>query len=445
MPLFDLSPSGFTLVGRRVHYAWVIVGMAVLLRLTSSAVRMAASVLVPFLADTQRGFGWSYGAIGFAFSLQWIFSGLFGPVAGWLGDRYGIRRTMLLGALLFMLGMFLTGTMDHLWQFYLYFGIILSGSMAIFGVPLMAAVSMWFSKNLGVGLGTLQASQGLGTVIAIPMVLVLLDHFGIRWTFWGPGIVGGVLLLAVTRKFYNEPGELGLRPAGASEDEPIQRMHQGDAAKVRTKVFLQQARRTGTFWNLIGIHFWGCVGHNIILVFLVAMAIDRGVADGIAAGLVATLFAVSTTTRFVVPILADRVGSKGVMGVCFFLQTVPVLILFVAQDAWAFYLFAVVYGVGFGGEMSAFPTINRQYFGNAPIGTAYGWQMLGSGLGMAAGAWGGGMIWDVTGSYHGAVALSFVMSLLGVLFIVVLPTTSRHLMPEWEQSLPPAARSSPAA
>ncbi len=350
---------------------------------------------------------------------------------------------MLLGALLFVCGMLLTGTMEHLWQFYLYFGIILSGSMAIFGVPLMAAVSTWFDKNLGVGLGALQASQGLGTVIAIPLVVVLLDRLGLPWTFWGPGIAGGVLLLAVISRFHNEPGELGLRPLGASEDQPIRRVYQGDVAKARTKVFLRQAQRKNAFWNLIGIHFWGCVAHNIVLVFLVAMAIERGVAEGVAAGLVATLFAVSTTTRFVVPIVADRAGSKGVMGLCFFLQTVPVLMLFVAHDAWFFYLFAVVYGVGFGGEMSAFPIINRQYFGNAPIGTAYGWQMLGSGLGMAAGAWGGGVIWDLTG-YEGIVALSFATSLLGVVSILALPTTSRFLMPDWEQALPPAARSSPA-
>ena len=106
-----------------------------------------------------------------------------------------------------------------------------------------------------------------------------LHHFGLRWTFWGPALVGGPLLLAVISRFYNEPGELGLRPLGAREDEPIQRVHHGDAAKLRTKVFLEQAQRTGTFWNLIGIHFWGCVGHNIILVFLVAMAIDRGVTE----------------------------------------------------------------------------------------------------------------------------------------------------------------------
>ena len=84
--------------------------------------------------------------------------------------------------------------------------------------------------------------------------------------------------------------------------------------------------------------------------------------------------------------MADRVGSKGVMAVCFSLQTLPIVLLFFSTDAWHFYLFSVLFGIGFGGEMSAFPIINRQYYGSAPIGTTYGWQMMGAGVGMAAGS-----------------------------------------------------------
>ena len=74
------------------------------------------------------------------------------------------------------------------------------------------------------------------------------------------------------------------------------------------------------------------------------------------------------------------------MAGCFFLQVAPILLLFFAHDPWQFYLFAVLFGIGFGGEMSAFPIINRQYYGSGPIGTTYGYQMMGAGVGMAAGA-----------------------------------------------------------
>ena len=60
------------------------------------------------------------------------------------------------------------------------------------------------------------------------------------------------------------------------------------------------------------------------------------------------------------------------MGVCFGLQTLPILILLVAGDSVGLYfLFAVLFGIGMGGEMTAFPIINRQYYADAPTGTAY--------------------------------------------------------------------------
>ena len=117
------------------------------------------------------------------------------------------------------------------------------------------------------------------------------------------------------------------------------------------------------------------------------------------------------------------------------------MILFGANETWMFYLFAVLFGVGFGGEMSAFPIINRQYYGSAPIGTTYGWQMLGAGMGMAAGALIGGVLRDQTGNYDYMLALSMVLSLIGTASIFFLPTTRQRQVPRWEESLPPEARS----
>ena len=203
---------------------------------------------------------------------------------------------------------------------------------------------------------------------------------------------------------------------------------------------MKHARKTGAFWNLVGIHFWGCAGHNVILIFLVAMAVDRGVSTAMAAGIYATLTAVSTITRFGVPVVSDSLGSKQVMAVCFILQTAPVLMLLVAQDLWVFYVFAVLFGIGLGGEMSAFPIINRQYYGSAPSGTTYGWQTLGGGVGMALGPLLAGFLWTYYESYTGAVLLSFGLSLVGVFSIFALPATDHQLIPDWDLSIPREAR-----
>jgi MFS family permease len=438
--MLNLKPSTLAVGNRSVHYAWVIVGVAAIMRLGTSGFRSSASILVPHIVDV---FGWSYGMVGIGFSLQWIVSGLFGPSAGWLGDRYGVRMTMLLGGILFIVGMVLTGTMTHLWQFYLFFGVIVSISMAIFQVPLAVAVTLWFRRRLGLGMGVLQSSQGVGPLVAVPIILLIFNEWGLRAAFIIPGIGGGLLLLVLVRLFYNEPADVGLRPLGAADDEPVKRSQTGEIAQVRTRTFLNQAQKTPAFWNLIGIHFWGCAGHAIILVYLVAMATERGVSPAAAAGAFVTLSVMSTITRFGVPIAADNIGSKWVMAACFFLQVVPVVLLFFAQDAWMFYLFAVLFGIGFGGEMSAFPIINRQYYGSAPIGTTYGWQMMGAGVGMAAGALLGGLLRDWTGDFNATVLLSLILSGIGVVSITLLPNTHRQQIPDWEDALPEEMRTVP--
>ena len=445
-PKFSFRLSNLILAGHNVHYAWAIVAIAAVMRLFSSSFRSSSSVLIPRLVDS---FGWSYGAVGFGFALQWVVSGMLGPSAGWLGDRYGARVAMTLGAVLFIAGMVLTGFMTHLWQFYLFFGVILSASMGIFQVPLTASVTMWFRRHLGTGMGILQSAQGIGPLVAVPIMLLVIALFGggldgLRAAFWVPGIIGGVAILGLVRLFYNEPAQIGLRPLGASENEPVRQVQRGEIARIRTRVFFKQAQRTLAFWNLIGIHFWGCAGHAIVLVYLVAIAESEGVGAGLAAGAFVTMSVTSTLTRFAVPVLADNLGSKGVMAVCFSLQTLPIVLLFFAVEPWQFYLFAVLFGIGFGGEMSAFPIINRQYYGSAPIGTTYGWQMMGAGVGMAAGSLAGGWLRDWTGNFDATMALSLVLSIVGVISIVVLPTTKRHQLPDWERELPPEAQTEPA-
>ena len=434
------SSTGLASGTRGFHHAWVIVAVASMICMITSPMRFAISMLIPYLQSPQ-GFGWSYFSISIAFALQWLCTAIFSPLVGGLGDRYGVRRTLFLGAGLFIAGMLLTGSMTSLFEFYLYFGILLATSMTIFQVPLVTGVALWFRTHMGVAMGILQAVQGLGTVLAIPLVSVLFAHLGLAWTFWIPGLAGGVFLLLLIRLFHDEPAQLGLRPFGASPDMPIQRLHAGPVAQLRAKVFLRQAQRTGAFWNLIGIHFWGCVGHNSLLLFLPTIAIEQGLAPGLAAGVYAALNASSVLTRFAVPIVADLIGSKKVMVCCFSMQTFPILLLLFAQDAWAFFLFAILFGIGVGGEVPIFPVINRQYYGHAPMGTLYGWQNIGNGVGMALGPVLGGLIWTHTGDSTGVLVLSFGASLAGVLSILVLPNTSCCLLPAWEEQLPLEARS----
>ena len=433
-----MRPEGLMVGNRRIHYAFVIVGVATIMWMTSSSLRFAVAILVP---EFEELFGWSIGFITLGFTIQWLMSAALSPVCGWLSDRYGVRRVMWAGGVMFIFGMVMTGIMTQLWEFYLYFGLVLAAGMASFQVTLVSGVTLWFRKNLGLVMGVLQGLQGLGTGLAIMMVFLLFDRYGLQVTFWVPGIAGGIILLSLTRWFYNEPADRGITQWGAPSNEPVRRLQNNAIAKLRTNTFLKEVQKTPTFWNLGTIHGLGCAGHNIILILLVAIAIDDGISSGMAAMIYLTLTVVSTVTRFATPVIADMIGSKWVMMVCFGLQTLPILILFGAGDSVGLYfLFAVLFGIGMGGEMSAFPIINRQYYADAPTGTAYGWQMMGAGLGMALGPVSAGFLRDATGAYFWPLWLSFGLSVLAVVAILFLPSTKRLQIPDWEEALPPDAR-----
>jgi len=103
---------------------------------------------------------------------------------------------------------------------------------------------------------------------------------------------------------------------------------------------------------------------------------------------------------------------------------------------WQFYLIAVIFSVGYGGEGSAFPMMNRQYFGQDPMGRSFGWQQAGAGSGMALGGWISGVLFAVFGSYDMTIALSVLASVGGAVLIFSMPPTRGPLIPNWEDSVP---------
>ncbi len=441
-PTFNLSaarlPGG-------IHYAWVIVGVLAMVQVVGSAIFMAAGIMVAPLNDPDGNFGWSMGTIGAAMALYFLIGAAFAPITGSLGDRYGARRLMLVGSLLYAASMFFLGIVSEVWHFAIAFGVMLSLTQSITMVPLMAAVSGWFRRRLGLGTGILWGAGGVGTAILAPLMGYLLDEVGWQATFWGIGAIGGGIMLLLTALFRNRPADLGLKPYGTAANDPPEVARDKMVEKLRAKVFNQHIRRTRSFWNLPVIHALGCAGHGIVLLYVIPIAVDEGVSLVAAAVILTIISLVSIVSRLITPVLAEAYGPKQIMALCLFVQGVTVLLLFWAHDVWMFYLFGALFGLGFGGEWTGYLVINRKYFGHGPIASCYGWQMAGSLLGHAITTALAGLIIYVTGSYSLALGLSIIFSLGGALLILGLESTSRVLIPSWEESLPPEARSGPTS
>ena len=401
----------------RLHYAWVILLASCVLSVVSRADSASFGV---FIDPLVTKFGWTRGDISLAYSLAFLAGLPAVVIMGWLGDRYGARKLMIGASMLIGTGTVLLGTIKELWHFYVFYGLFV-GSLgnAAFTVLLPVIVTRWFYRHMGVALGIYWAAMGVGPMIFAPLFRWLIETHGWEWSFTLIGIVAGGILITFSSLIRSSPYEKGLSAYGVEGSPKEPRV---SAASGMVAADLREVLTKRPVWNLMGIHFLGCAGHAIILAHVVSMATFQGVSGVEAAGVLGTIAGTSIISRFACSVLAERLGGRAVLTMALIGQSTPIFILFFASEAWVFYLFAVVFGLCYGGEMVGFPIINRQLFGlKAPLSSIYSFEMLGASTGMALGGWLGGALFDLSGAYTWSILVSIVIGYLGLPLALALP------------------------
>ena len=424
----------------QVHYAWVIIGLSVLLYLGGGSITQAFGVVI---LPLQGEYGWGQGSITLAYGISAIISAVLSPVIGTATDKYGGRPVLFVGVVCFFIGTAMSAMATEVWHIWISYGLFLGVTQSCLNVALITTATYWFREKLGVGVGLLQCAQGVGPAGTTLLIGILLAHYDWRVAFWSLGIGGGAAMAMIVFFFRSKPSDMGLNPLGGAWSGAVGQEFSREIRMVRDKARAASIQSTSAFWKLVLVHYLGCVSHAIVIVYIIPIAVLSGVGPVAAAGVLSTLALVSGLTRFLTPVLADSLGARGTMAVMYVLQGLPVLMLFWIHDTWSFYLFAVVFGVGYGGEGSAFPIINRRYYGEGSLGRSFGWQLSGAMLGMATGGWIGGVLFGFYDDYLLTIALSVAASLAGAAVIMSMDQTDRVLILDWEEGLPPDARSTP--
>ena len=428
------------------HYSWIIVAILAVVQIFASSISMAAGIMLPPLTDDSGPFGWNESLVTLGIAAYYGFGAIYAPITGWLGDRFGSRLMLLAAACLYLVSMLLLSQISQVWHFFLFFGVLLSLTQSLGMVPLMASISGWFRRRLGLGIGILWAAGGVGTAAFAPIAGWLIETVGWQGNFLVIGLVGGIAMLALVPLMKSRPADVGIDPYGARPGDSVPVRLAKNMERLRIKTFNQHIRRTKPFWNLPLIHGLGCAGHGIILIYVAKYAIDTGVFNSLAgAGIILAIISlVSIISRFGTPVLAEIYGTRRMMAVSLTIQAITVpIIMFGPAEPWLFYLFAVSFGLGFGGEWTGYLIINRQYFGDGPMGTVYGWQTTGALMGHFVATALAGLIMFATGSYLAVLSLSMAYSFGGVVVIALLDSNSKVLIPDWESELPDDARLRP--
>ena len=188
------------------HPAWMIVGLATLLQITTNFIGQAFAILIVALRDE---FAWTLTAITMAYFLRSIVSAMLSPAAGWLGDRYGARSSLMAATLLYIAGLFLMGTMTQIWHLYIYYSLMLGISQSMFRVNIPTTVAAWFKRRLGLAVGIQQSAGGMGTSIMAPVLAILLARTDWQTAFWILAPVGGTIILVLLWRFQGDPQDRG--------------------------------------------------------------------------------------------------------------------------------------------------------------------------------------------------------------------------------------------
>ena len=162
----------------RLFYGWVLVGMGMsVFAVASGTVYYTFGVYIGPIVDEM---GWSRGDTSIAFSIFTIVNGGSGPFVAMVIERFGVRRTMLIGQVLLVAGLLLLSRLTQLWHLYLLYGVLLGIAMgSTTYVSMTTLLNTWFTRRRTLAIGIAMAGSGIGTAILAPSVRYLIE--AIEW------------------------------------------------------------------------------------------------------------------------------------------------------------------------------------------------------------------------------------------------------------------------
>ena len=409
--------------GRRVFYGWWVVGLAVfLLTLVSSTSFQGLGL---YLVALERKFGWSRTVISAPFALARVQGAVIGPLEGWLIDRIGSRRMILIGYATMGIGFILFSQIHSIWQYILSYILISLGGGLGGWLAVIAMVNNWFVRRRSFALATAMSGVHFGGFLVFVLAIGLESH-GFRTTTLGIGLFLLATTIPVSRIIRNRPEDMGLMPDGdpqTSGDVRSEHSESADEAAEETPepdFTARQAVRTPVFWVLAFIHMTSTISIVTLAVHLVPKLNDMGFSLTGASVVVSTYTGVALVTQFVAGYLGDRLPKPPLILFFLLLQATSLLVLALTESKEMAFVFAGLYGLGIGGRIPLMTAIRGDYFGRKAFATIMGFSMLPNNLGMMVAPLFAGYMFDMRGSYlipfMGFAAMNFAGA-LGMLFV----------------------------
>ena len=387
-------------------HAWVVVwacfgSLAVIFGVAYSFAAFFESFAREF--DAQRA------DVSLVFGLCGLMYFVMGVGGGMLADRFGPRVTCVSGMVLIATGLLGTSLSGSMGAVYLSYGVCIGLGIALVYTPAIGCVQPWFTRRRGLASGIASAGIGAGTLV-VPLVASALIAT-LPWRDAMRLMALGVLVLGAGCAWLMRRAPVASAPlAGASASAGAGASRA--AVNAPPGLTLRETLRQRSFWWLYAATVLAAPTMFVPFAHVSAAARDAGIDNAAAVGLVGLIGIGSLVGRFAMGALADRLGRgltlvlmQGSMGASY--------LLWGAADSYAaFAVFALWFGLSYGGIVSLLPALCMDLFGARALASVIGTLYSGAALGNLLGPVLAGRAFDQLGGYGLVISVGMALSAL---------------------------------
>ena len=398
------------------------------------------------LVALERRYGWSRTALSGAFSLARVEGAILGPIEGVLVDRVGTRRMVLIGYVMMGMGFIWLSQIDALGRLGLFSGMPFSsiderllhfyGSYMFVSLgtglggwlALIAMVNNWFNRRRSFAMACSMSGIHLGGLL-VPALAVAIEWFELSGAALGIGVFLLVIVGPAAKVIRNRPEDIGLHPDGDTKAaRPVEADNRQGADELEDDepdFTAIQALKTPAFWMLTIAQVASSVAIVTLALHLVPKLTDTGMSPTAAAFVQTVYTLVALPAQFVSGYLADRLPKTLMIAFFLFLQGVGILVIALFDSVVMAYLFALMYGIGFGGRSPLTTAIRGDYFGRKAFATIMGISQFPMNVAMIFAPLFAGYMFDTTGTYIVPFTTFAALSFMGAALMLFVRKPKR--------------------
>ncbi len=385
-------------------YAWIVVAVTAVVLLVTAGARSAPGA---WLIEMERDTGWSRASLSLATGLGLILFGLGGPISGFLMAKFGVRAVTVVSLVITALAMWLSSQLQTQLELNLFFGLLLGIGTGLVASVLGATIAnRWFVERRGLVIGIFGASTSAGQLVFYPLLTTLAVSMGWRSSALVLALITIAVLVPVLFLMRSDPSEVGQRPVGAT-NAPLE-PQKADLG------IMKKALVHPDFWLLaITFYICGATSNGLIGQHLIPHAVDHGLAQPVAAGVVALMGAFNFVGTIASGWLTDRYDPRRLLLTYYFFRGISLLFLPYMHDLGGLSIFAVLFGLDYIATVPPTVMLVAKTFGRQNVGIVYGWVFAAHQLGAAMAAWIGGVARDNYGDYALAFTVAGITAMIG--------------------------------